>query len=805
MKAVAQSPYLIKITEQAVMPKAGFLEMGTNKAANGDVLTYNSNYLIKNNQPWYPVMGEMHFARCAAKDWEASILKMKSCGIHIISTYIFWNYTEEKEGVFNWSGNNDLSAFLALCKKHNMYVWLRPGPWVHAELRNGGFPDWLLKKKIGLRKNDSAYIACVNRFFKQIALQCSGYWFKRNGTIIGVQIENELDFRNQEAFKHMLILKKLAIAAGMDVPYYSAFGQGPDNQTAFMYMMGSYPDSPWSQNTKKLIKPVFFIKPLEADRDIGSDLIGKVDGKVRNTYPRLSAEIGGGMQVTYHRRVVVSAADIAANSLTKIAGGLNGMGYYMFAGGLNPTGATSMQESRSTDYPNDVPLINYDFQAPIGSMGILNDTYDELRLQHMFISDFGSTLVTMPTYFPEGRKNLSISTDTVQSSARVTNNSGFIFLSNYQRHVNMPAVENFNMGIEVEHHISYVPEKSTTFKANSYAIWPYNLKIGNAVLHYATAQPLCVLHNNGHLTYVFFSEDRTEFAFTRGSVKNIEHVNNGINQEDKVFCPGNDLSFFDVTDDEGTAARIILLSKSQALQSYKVKLKHKEVLVISNGNVITDNNTLSVEKTGSDMLQIRTFPSIGLQSKSKLFTITKGTDRIFSHYRLTPVKTVTGNVSVSENKTLYDTIGASLYRDSLIRQYARHKTFKKTQPGPLYQLRFHDLPGQKRYDMQFNVNYTDLVRDWEATIAYDADVMALYKENRLVYDQFNYNDTCKMRLSRFTQKKAGKLQAQLLPSPDGADVYVEDQTKDAQDKLWQMPLLKKVTLKPVYTYQLLIK
>ena len=805
MKAVAQSPYLIKINEQEMRSDSGFLEMGTNKAANGDVLSYNNVYLTKNNRPWYPVMGEMHFARCAAKDWESSILKMKSCGIQVISTYVFWNYTEEKEGFFNWSGNNDLRAFLALCKKHNLYVWLRPGPWVHAELRNGGFPDWLLKKKIGLRKNDSTYVAYVNRFFKQIALQCSGYWFKQNGTVIGVQIENELDFRNREAFNHMLTVKNLAIGAGMDVPYYSAFGQGPDNQTAFMYMMGSYPDSPWGQHTKKLIKPVFFIKPLEADRDIGSDLIGKVDGKVRNTYPKLSAEIGGGMQVTYHRRVEVSAADIAANAFTKIASGLNGIGYYMFRGGLNPTGATSLQESRSTGYPNDVPLINYDFQSPIGSTGILNDTYDELRLQHMFISDFGSALVAMPAYFPEGRKNLSTSTDTVQSSARITGNSGFIFLSNYQRHINMPAVKNFNIGIKGENSISYVPETPVTIRANSYVIWPYNLKIGSAVLHYATAQPLCVLHNGGHLTYVFFSEDSAEFAFTRGTVKNIKRINNnGIYHHDKVFCPRNKPSFFDVTDQGGTTARIILLTKAQALQSFKVKLKNKEVLMISSGSVVADNNVLSVEKTGDSAVKIKTFPQIRLKPASALFTAVSGhADGVFSDYRLTPVKTVTGGVSMTENKTRYDTIGAALYSDSLLKQYARHKTFKKTQPGPLYQLHFHDLPGQKKYTIQFEVNYTDLITDWEATMVYDADLLALYKDSRLLYDQFNYNDTCKMRLGCFLQKPGEKLQVQLLPLPAGADVYVEDQMKDMRDWLWQMPVLNRITLKPVYTYHLL--
>lgn len=30
-----------------------------------------------------------------------------------------------------------------------MKVWLRIGPWAHGECRNGGFPDWLVKKESG--------------------------------------------------------------------------------------------------------------------------------------------------------------------------------------------------------------------------------------------------------------------------------------------------------------------------------------------------------------------------------------------------------------------------------------------------------------------------------------------------------------------------------------------------------------------------------------------------------------------------------------------------------------------------------
>ena len=48
------------------------------------------------------------------------------------------------KGVFDWSGSRDLGRFVSLVARVGLRFFLRPGPWVHAESRNGGFPDWLL-------------------------------------------------------------------------------------------------------------------------------------------------------------------------------------------------------------------------------------------------------------------------------------------------------------------------------------------------------------------------------------------------------------------------------------------------------------------------------------------------------------------------------------------------------------------------------------------------------------------------------------------------------------------------------------
>lgn len=134
----------------------------------------NGVSLLKNKKAVFPMMGEFHFSRCPEKEWEDEIRKMRACGMDIIATYVFWIHHEEEEGVFDFTGQRNLHRFLELCEKWQMHVWLRIGPWVHGEARNGGFPDWLLKKGYKLRSDDPDYLALVERFWKKIYKEVAG-------------------------------------------------------------------------------------------------------------------------------------------------------------------------------------------------------------------------------------------------------------------------------------------------------------------------------------------------------------------------------------------------------------------------------------------------------------------------------------------------------------------------------------------------------------------------------------------------------------------------------------------------------
>ena len=67
-------------------------------------------------------------------------------GLNCISSYVPWILHEEKEGEFNFSGNLDLSAFLDLCAEKGLYVFIRPGPYIMAEMKKEGIPFWVSEK-----------------------------------------------------------------------------------------------------------------------------------------------------------------------------------------------------------------------------------------------------------------------------------------------------------------------------------------------------------------------------------------------------------------------------------------------------------------------------------------------------------------------------------------------------------------------------------------------------------------------------------------------------------------------------------
>ena len=134
----------------------------------------NKTFLL-DGKPFVIKAAEIHYTRIPAEYWEHRIQLCKALGMNTICIYAFWNIHEQKPGEFDFSGQNDIAAFCRLAQKHNMYIMLRPGPYVCSEWEMGGLPWWLLKKEdIKLRTNDPYFLERTKLFMNEIGKQLAG-------------------------------------------------------------------------------------------------------------------------------------------------------------------------------------------------------------------------------------------------------------------------------------------------------------------------------------------------------------------------------------------------------------------------------------------------------------------------------------------------------------------------------------------------------------------------------------------------------------------------------------------------------
>ena len=142
---------------------------------------WDSRSLIIGGRRVVPVMGEVHYSRIPADEWEREVRKMKEGGVTMIANYVFWNHVEEQEGVFDWSGQRDLRRFLEICKAEGLPVILRIGPFCHGEVRCGGIPDWVFNKGCKTRDANKQFMAYVDKLYRQIYSQVIGLQWKDGG------------------------------------------------------------------------------------------------------------------------------------------------------------------------------------------------------------------------------------------------------------------------------------------------------------------------------------------------------------------------------------------------------------------------------------------------------------------------------------------------------------------------------------------------------------------------------------------------------------------------------------------------
>lgn len=487
---------------------------------------YTPRCLLRDGAPWLPMMGEMHYTRYDPRRWSDELHKMRAGGVDVVSTYVIWIHHEERRGTFDFTGCRDLRRFVLAARDAGLAVFLRLGPWVHGEVRNGGFPDWVLNDlPAGApRTDDEAYLACVRAFWSRAAAEVRDLMYDKGGPVIGIQIENEYGHAGGQAGpagqRHMQTLAALARELGFAAPLYTATGWGGAVTGGLLPVMGGYCDAPWADTAEELPPNANYVfTPCRDDALIASDLgHGAPPTFDAAAFPYLTAELGGGLQVTAKRRPVPTAADIGAMSVVKLGSGASLLGYYMYHGGTNPKGLLStLQESRAAGSPNDLPECNYDFGAPIGQFGRITDTYRELRLLGLFLRDYGAALAPMPAFVdPPAQDPADL--QTLRTARRGEGEQGYVFFNNHQRRHAMAA----HAGVRLTAPGRDFPP--VDIAPGQYGFFPYGMRLGDAVLDSAAAVPLCRLNTREGEVHVFYGDWAPRFTWQGGARARVLHL-----------------------------------------------------------------------------------------------------------------------------------------------------------------------------------------------------------------------------------------------------------------------------------------
>ncbi|WP_197525902.1 beta-galactosidase [Pseudobythopirellula maris] len=741
--------------------------MGAAVSPAGDKLTVDSQSLLMNGRRWMPAMGEFHFSRCPEGEWREELLKMRAGGVRIAATYVFWIHHQEAEGLFDWTGRRDLRRFAQLCQEAGLKLVVRIGPWCHGEVRGGGLPDWLLAKDFPSRRDDPRYLQYVRDFYGEIGEQLAGLMWKDGGPVVGVQLENEYRGRAE----HLLTLKRLAREAGLDAPLYTRTGwptlATPMPPGEILPLYGAYAEGFWDRSTRPMpgrYWMAFRFSPLRTDAAIATDLLGEREARDPQgveLYPFLTCELGGGMTPSYHRRVRIDPADVETLALVKLGSGGVLPGYYMYHGGENPRGElTTLQESQANGEWNDLPQVNYDFQAPIGQYGQLRPHYHALRRMHLWLDDWGEALAAMPPTLPAERPVGREDHGTLRWAVRSDGHAGFVFINNHERLADLGPKRGVRFEVELpEGDAVTLPRDPVDIAAGTRIVWPFGLPLCDGLrLEHATAQWVTSAEGQGGRTVFFAATPGVDAEFVLSGV-GIEVESKGrVRQEGDQrvvdsLTPGRDVALT-VRTPAGETVRIVLLSEADSLALWKLEWLGRERVLLTEAGLVVDGGALRLTSSDSAELAVGVWPADDLAPKG---LPRAAADGVFARFDLD-----------AEPAPPLDLVVEQVRQAGPPREIPLGNSPKPVAAAPAAE----DFAAAARWTVRLPETL-DPASDPLVRIHYVADVARVSFGDELVCDDFYHGRPLEIGLRRWGHgAAAGDLSIELLPLQRGAPIYL---------------------------------
>ncbi len=312
-------------------------------------LTYDQNQFYLDGNPFRIVSGTIHYFRVVPEYWEDRLKKLRAAGFNCVETYTCWNLHERKEGKFDFEGGLDIARFVRTAKDLGLYVILRPGPYICAELEFGGLPSWLLTyQKMHLRCYDEEFLSKVSRYYKELFGQLRPYFGENGGNIIAVQVENEYGSYGNDK-EYLRAVAKIYEENDVHELYFTS-----DGPTQLMLTGGTLPEYLATANFGSHVKESF-----GALREF------------RPGQPAMCTEYWNGWFDHWYEAHHLREGDDTAKTMEEMLADGGSVNMYMFHGGTN-FGFTN-----GSNYDNGImpTVTSYDYDAPVSECGDLTPKY----------------------------------------------------------------------------------------------------------------------------------------------------------------------------------------------------------------------------------------------------------------------------------------------------------------------------------------------------------------------------------------------------------------------------------------------
>lgn len=168
----------------------------------------------------------LFYFRIPRAAWKDRIAKLKRAGYNCVDVYFPWNFHEQADGSFNFSEDRDVTFFLEQLRAAGLFVIARPGPYICSEWDGGALPARILESGMPIRCDHPAFLHEVQKWYSAILPLIEPFTCERGGTVILLQLENELDFfdcPNPSAY--IAALLRMARAFCPNIPCFCCAGQ----------------------------------------------------------------------------------------------------------------------------------------------------------------------------------------------------------------------------------------------------------------------------------------------------------------------------------------------------------------------------------------------------------------------------------------------------------------------------------------------------------------------------------------------------------------------------------------------------